>query len=323
MTALAPGVTTISATVNGVTGSTPVVVQQPVALKAPAVITPGTPFKVTATLPNRSSAPLRQVQFSLTAPDGWTVDAVSPTSAKVLEPGSTMHTKWRVTAPAGIDAGPYDLNAMATFSATSGRGSSSAAAQVAVPYASFTAAYNNVGISDDANPTAGNLDGGGASYSAQALAAGTPSLTPGATVTHDRLAFTWSDAQPGTPDNVVAGGQTFAISGSGSTLGLLGAGDYGTASGVATITYTDGSSQSFPLSFADWWANAPTAGDDVLTTVPYINQPTGRQNQPVSIYYASLPIAAGKTPQYLTLPDVSQGVAAGQTAMHIFSVAIG
>jgi hypothetical protein len=192
-----------------------------------------------------------------------------------------------------------------------------------VPYASFAAAYDNTGISDDANPTTGNLDGGGASYSAQALAAATPSLTPGATVTHDGLTFTWPNAQPGTPDNVVAGGQTLALSGSGSTLGLLGTGDYGTASGIATITYTDGSSQSIPLSFADWWANAPTAGDDILTTVPYINQPTGRQNQPVSVYYASLPLAAGKTPKYLTLPDVSQGAVSGQTAMHIFAVAIG
>ena len=113
------------------------------------------------------------------------------------------------------------------------------------------------------------------------------------------------------------------MTGSGSTLGLLGTGDYGTASGTATVTYTDGSSQSFPLSFADWWANAATAGDDILTSLPYINQPYGRQNQRVSIYYASLPLASGKTPQYLTLPDVSQGAVSGQTAMHIFGIAIG
>jgi beta-glucosidase len=192
-----------------------------------------------------------------------------------------------------------------------------------VPYPSWSAAVDNTGISDDANTAAGNLDGGGASYSAQALAAGTPSLTPGATVTHDGISFTWPNAQPGTPDNVVAGGQTVPLTGSGSTLGLLGTGDYGTASGTATITYTDGTSQTFPLGFADWWANTPTPGDDILTSTPYINNPTGHQNQRVSIYYASLPLAAGKTPQYLTLPDVSHGAVSGQTAMHIFSVAIG
>ena len=122
---------------------------------------------------------------------------------------------------------------------------------------------------------------------------------------------------------MVAGGQTVPLTGSGSKLGLLGTGDSGTASGTATITYTDGSSQSVPLSYADWWANAPTAGDDILTTLPYINQPTGRQNQHVSVYYAALPLAAGKTPQYLTLPNVSQAAVSGATAMHIFALAIG
>ena len=50
------------------------------------------------------------------------------------------------------------------------------------PYPSLPAAFNNVGISDDANPGAGNFDGGAPAISAQALAAATPSLTPGAIV---------------------------------------------------------------------------------------------------------------------------------------------
>ena len=53
---------------------------------------------------------------------------------------------------------------------------------VVVPYSSMSAAYNNVGISDDSNQSAGNYDGGGDSFSAEALAAGTPNaLTPGVT----------------------------------------------------------------------------------------------------------------------------------------------
>ena len=58
---------------------------------------------------------------------------------------------------------------------------------------------NNTGISDDSNPTAANLDGGGGSYSAQALAAATPSLTPGATVMHDGLTFTWPNRSRAAP----------------------------------------------------------------------------------------------------------------------------
>lgn len=320
---IAAGTATISTTVNGVTGSTPILVKQPFTLNAPSITGPAATLSATTTLPNPSSAPLSNVTMSLTAPSGWSVQAVSPAMFASVPPGQTAKTTWTISTPAGVSPGNYDLSAQATFTDAAGQDSVSDATIESVPYPSWAAAVNNTGISDDANPTAGNLDGGGASYSAQALAAGTPSLTPGAAVTHDGLTFTWPNAQPGTPDNVVAGGQTVPLTGTGSTLGLLGAGDYGTASGSATITYTDGSSQSFPLSYADWWANAPTTGDDILTSLPYINNSAGRQNQRVSIYYASQPLAAGKTPQYLTLPNVSQGAVSGQTAMHIFAVAIG
>ncbi|MBV9379468.1 MAG: SGNH/GDSL hydrolase family protein, partial [Streptosporangiaceae bacterium] len=148
-------------------------------------------------------------------------------------------------------------------------------------------------------------------------------LTPGATVTHDGLTFTWPNAQPGMPDNVVAGGQTIAVSGSGATLGLLGTGDYGSASGTGTITYTDGSTQQFTLTFPDWWSNTAPAGGDILATVPYINTPTGKLNQHVSVYYAGVPLQQGKTVKYVTLPDVSQGAAQGETVMHVFAVSTG
>ena len=321
---IAAGAATISVTVNGVTASTPVRVQQPFTLSVPSsIVIPGSTLTATTTLPNPSSASLSNVTMSLTAPNGWSVQATSPSAFATLPPGQTAKTTWNVTAPADAGPGNYDLSAQATFTDVAGQDSVSDATTESVPYPSWAAAINNTGISDDANASAANLDGGGASYSAQALAAAVPSLTPGAPVSHDGLTFTWPNAQPGTPDNVVAGGQTVPLSGAGSTVGLLGAGDYGTASGTATITYTDGTSQSFPLSYADWWANAPTAGGDILTTAAYINTSTGRNNQHVSVYYASLPLTAGKTPQYLTLPNVSQGAVSGQTAMHVFSVAIG
>ncbi|MER6799707.1 beta-glucosidase, partial [Amycolatopsis mediterranei] len=130
----------------------------------------------------------------------------------------------------------------------------------------------------------------------------------------------------GSPDNVVAGGvaggQTIAISGTGHTLGLIGAGDYGSPSGTATVTYTDGTTESHSVSFADWWSNAATGGD-ILTTLPYLNNSSGQLNQQVSLYYAPIPLQPGKTVQYVTLPDVSDGANMGTAAMHIFSIAIG
>jgi hypothetical protein len=137
------------------------------------------------------------------------------------------------------------------------------------------------------------------------------------------VTFTWPNAQPATPDNVVAGGQTITVSGSGSTLGLLGSGDYGAASGTGVITYTDGTTQQFTFTFPDWWSNTPPPGGDILTTLPYINTPTGKQNQHVSVYYVGVPLQQGKTVKYVTLPDISQTVAQGQVAMHIFAAGVG
>jgi beta-glucosidase len=318
---IAAGAATITVTVNGVTGTTPILVKQPFTLSAPGIAVPGSTFTATTTLPNPSSAPLTDVAMTLSAPDGWAVQATSPSTFATVAPGQTVKTTWQVSVPADAGPGSHDLSAEATFTNANGQGSSSAAATVSVPFPSLAAAFDNPGVSDDADPSAGNLDGGGFSYSAQALAAA--GLSPGATVTHDGLTFTWPSAAPGTPDNVVAGGQTFALSGSGSALGFLGTGDYGSASGTGTVTYTDGSTQEFTLGFADWWANSALPGGDIAASVPYINTPTGQQNQQVSVYYASVPLAAGKTVKYLTLPNVSQGAIQGSPAMHVFAVAIG
>jgi beta-glucosidase len=43
----------------------------------------------------------------------------------------------------------------------------------------------------------------------------------------------------------------------------------------------------------------------------------------VSIYFASVPLQAGKTVASVALPMVSATVGNGVTAMHIFSMAIG
>jgi beta-glucosidase-like glycosyl hydrolase len=323
VTTIAHGAAQISVTVNGVTGTMPVVVKQPFSLSAPSVVHPGGSFTATTTLPNTSSQSLSKVSMAVTAPAGWTVSASTPATFASVAPGQSATTTWNVTVPSTANAGSNELDATASFTDANGQTSVADSAEVSIPYDSLAAAFDNPGISDDANPGAGNLDGGGNSYSAQALAAANPAVTPGATITHDGLTFTWPSAAPGTDGNVVAGGQTFALSGSGTTLGFLGAGDYGAASGTGTITYTDGSTQSFNLGFADWWSNAAVAGGDILTSAAYINGPGGRQNQRVSVYYYPVPLEAGKTVQYVTLPNISQGANVGATAMHVFAVAIG
>jgi glucoamylase len=179
-------------------------------------------------------------------------------------------------------------------------------------------AFNNVAITGSATASTGNFDGIGDSFSAASLAA--DALSPGQPLLHDGLAIRWPDVAAGTPDNVVADGQTVAVTGSGTTLGVVGASAYGDTSGTLTVNYSDGSSGSHTVSFGNWIDSAPVAGTDTLAT-------TGGASSggtiPVRLSYAAVPLAAGKRVVSVTLPAVSASVGAGVPSMHVFSLTIG
>ena len=116
----------------------------------------------------------------------------------------------------------------------------------------FSSAYNNTGASDDTNTSLANYDYGGYSYSAQALhAAG---ITPGNTVTFNNATFTWPGALSGVANNYIVQGQIVPVTpvNGAQTLAFLGSATNGNTSGTATITYTDGSTQTFTLGMSDW-----------------------------------------------------------------------
>lgn len=202
----------------------------------------------------------------------------------------------------------------------------SAEVAVSVPCSSLSACYDNVGITDDSDPGPGNLGGTSYSYSAQALAAA--GLTGGQPFTAGGLSYTWPSAAPGSPDNILASGQTVSVTGNGSTLGFLGTGIVWqagpTVSGTGTINYSDGTSQSFMLTFPNWWgANNATPGNALAATLAYNNSPPGGLQSQVSLYDAEVTLQPGKTVTSVTLPDVSDTAQQGTNAIHIFSMAIG
>jgi len=315
--AVGDGAATITVTVNGVSGSFPIIVRHTVTLGAPALVTAGGTATATTSFVNGGSGAESNVNVALTAPSGWTVQATTPASFGSVAGGQTVQTTWHVTAPAGTAPGAYALSATATLNGT---GPYTDAGSVNIAFPSVAAAYDNPGISDDTNPGGANFDGGGTSYSAQALAAA--GLTPGGAFHHDGATLTWPNPAAGQPDNIVASGQTVPLSGSGNTLAVLGSSAFGASSGTGTVVYTDGSTQPFALAFADWWGQSPVSGTDIAATLPYINNGGGKQNQTVHVYYAAVPIQSGKTVQAVVLPNVSAGPAQSTTAMHIFAMAV-
>ena len=312
------GVTTLKATVNGVTGSAVITAKYPFSVTGPSTVEPGSTATATTTFTNSGPAALSDVKMSLTTPDDWTATPTSPDSFASVPGGQTVHTTWSISVPADAARAGYQLQAGVTYTDQGGRtGSGDATTLVAIPFASLSDAFGNVAITDDARPSEGNLDGGGLSLSAQALAG--QGITPGGTVSHGGLTFTWPNVEAGKPDNVVAGGQAFEYSGSGARLGFLGLANNDTASGSGLITYTDGSTQPYTITFPDWWAG----GGDTVATFPYINTSGGKQNQAVHLFMATVNLQPGKTIQLITLPNISQGVSSGTNAMHVFTVTTG
>jgi hypothetical protein len=385
----------------------------------------GTPFTVTATLSSGGNLSLQGVQFHLSAPAGWTVQASGATTSGSTAPGQAPTASWRVLAPAGAQASKSLLTATATLQAAGTTATDTARAQVGVrplvtmtaqpgtvsirggsatpvtlritntsgystvvgwtadtqgtkigvsggtgslrlgPGASATrrmslagssqsgvlpisllaqvgsavldapvayvqvsvaspslaAAFDNVGITSASDPTVGNYSGTGVTFSAEALAQF--GLTPGAKVSHDGITFTWPNVPAGKPDNVLADGQTIAIAGKGTELAFLGASAFGNSSGPGTVTYTDGTTQTFTLTMTDWYVRSPAAQDQILAVTPYRNSPSGVSNHLATVYYTAVPLEAGKTVSTVTLPLIAGAVGSSITAMHIFAMAIG
>ncbi|MBB5893912.1 GH92 family glycosyl hydrolase [Kutzneria kofuensis] len=261
------------------------------------------------------------VHWTATAPAGLTI---TPSSGDLTtDPGGKASTPVTVTVAAGTAEQTYNIPISYTAGGKAINGST-LAVLVAQP-GSLRATFNNVGTSPDDNQQIGNFDGGGWSYSRNALAA--KGVNPGSTITDsDGLKFVWPNVPVGELDNVNAGGQTINIDApAGATqLSLLGSAGNGNASGTLTITYTDGTTQNASVGFSDWalgGGGAPVAYNNrTVVTMPYRNAGGGTSQQLVVYLFATAPIAlqAGKQVKSITLPGTIQG-----GTFHVFSIAVG
>ena len=190
------------------------------------------------------------------------------------------------------------------------------------PEGSLLASFNNNGIADDTAVNSANFDGGGYSYSAQALAAA--GLNPGKPVTVGGITYTWPLPAPGYPDNTVAAGQKVNVSAApgSAELGLLGSADGGPSQGVMTLTYSDGTSTQFWLGLSDWTlgggGSKPSFGNGDAATLPYRTCDgcsNGQQAVATHVFSTVFPVDATKTLTSVTLPN-----GADQGRLHVFAL---
>jgi hypothetical protein len=287
------------------------------------LVWPAESTEVSATFYNHRPEPVTNVEIALSAPAGWTVEPSEPRRLDSVPAESGATVDWQVTAPEDTPGGTHELSITASFHDSAGSPRSQAVVPAAVPFGQLTDVFDNVGISADDNTNAADLDGAGSSLSVQALEAA--GVTPGSTVTHAGVSFTWPGVPVGEPDNAVASGEGFGLSGTGDTLGFLATSTYGTSTGTGAVFYADGTTQQFTMTVPDWFSVAPADSDPAIV-MPYRNRPGNTQQERpsgINIFFVGVPLQEGKTVRGVVLPDVSAEAVQGQPAMHIFAIGIG
>jgi regulation of enolase protein 1 (concanavalin A-like superfamily) len=284
------------------------------------VTLPGQATPVSATFYDHGSSDVSGVAVTLSAPAGWTVSPTAPVQLGTVAAGGNAKATWQVTAPADASPGPAPLDVVASYTDGAHAVQSRATITAVVPSTDLSSAFNNVGITDDTNTSVGNIDGAGSSLSAQALAS--VGVTPGSAITHSGMQFGWPNVPAGQSDNVVAAGQSFQLSGAGANLGFLTTATYGPATGTGTITYSDGTTQQYTLTVADWYSNPPSGSDSAITMAYRNRSGNTQQSHGINVFVVKVPLLAGRTPTGVTLPNLG-GPVSGSPAIHVFAIAVG
>ncbi|NBH08099.1 TIM-barrel domain-containing protein [Amycolatopsis sp. SID8362] len=282
-----------------------------VALTVPAVAAAGQAVTGTLGFTNGTPLPVQDVRLSVQG-NGFQADV--PAAPKLVLPGQTVRVPVKLTPDAGLKPADYQVTATASYQARLGAHQVTDSATVTVPYASLAAAYGNVGVTDAAHVTAGDLDGGGSSFRAEGLAEA--GLKPGAAFTANGATLTWPDAGTGQADNAVAAGQTIAVRGTGTKLVLAATGT-GTAKGTVFVQYADGTTSQADVGVPNWCCADPAQyGATTVATVLGKNTRTGPAypTTPYRVFANSVPLTAGKQVVAVTLPSNS--------ALHVFATGI-
>ncbi|WP_328874375.1 GH92 family glycosyl hydrolase [Streptomyces sp. NBC_00287] len=251
-----------------------------------------------------------EVRFRVEAPDGITA---TPAEGTVVDGAQEITLGTTEDTPQGF----HDVTVSVTSDGTSYE--QPVSLTVAAP-GTLLAAYNNTGISDDSGEhDEADYDGGGWSYSRQALSAA--GLNPGAQGTVNGLSFTWPDSPSGRPDNATANGQSIQLPGNSGQLSFVGSAVNGSRQSEATVTYTDGTTDTIPLGFTDWTIGGGSGsiqyGNEVVARTAYRNV-AGADRDPVATYvFATRPFTApeGKTIASVRLPRDGN--------LHVFTLALG
>jgi hypothetical protein len=160
--------------------------------------------------------------------------------------------------------------------------------------------FNRTGIVTDGHSfTGGGLDGQGHAASSQFLSS---------PLTYGGASYTIGPANSN--DVVSAAGQVITLpTGYYSSLSFLATGVNGNQTSLTfTVTYTDGTHDTFTQSFSDWFTPQNYQGESVAVPMTYRDNSDGtvdKRNSNFNIYAYSFALNTGKQVQSITLPSDS------------------
>lgn len=194
----------------------------------------------------------------------------------------------------------------------------------------FVGLFNNTCIADSTHPA--SCDGQGYGYMRDKLA--DTDFTQGETIAlaDTELSFDLPEFVPEQPDNITTEGQTFNVNlGEGATqLSLIGAATENEKDLVASLEFTDGSTQDVPIQFGDWVGASgnPSFENSIvgMSEGRYSGTSPESTVKNAAVYAtAPLPLdtddsGAPKVALSLTLPQ-DEGSLASEGRAHIFAIA--
>ncbi|WP_327091532.1 alpha-L-fucosidase [Nonomuraea sp. NBC_01738] len=209
---------------------------------------PGERVTVPVTLANRGDRATLPGLLTATGPDGRPVVAQVP----ALKPHT--RTVVQVAYTVGGAPGDHELSLKVRLPGESFEQKAPLSVLGPMTAADLSAAYDNDGVAAAANTRDGDFDTAGSTYPAEELPAAGPWRSP------QKLDFTWPSGADGARNNVVANGQPLAVPpGRYRKLHLLASAAFGRdGRTTVTVTYADGSTQDFPMAFADWLGSGAT-----------------------------------------------------------------
>ncbi|EST34514.1 alpha-1,2-mannosidase [Streptomyces roseochromogenus subsp. oscitans DS 12.976] len=275
-----------------------------------ATLAPGDSTKIGVRTLSLNGGTGPDVRFRVDTPPG-----VTATPAEGTVSGGTQEITF--TAAQDAEQGFADVKVSVTSGDTSYE--QPVALTVAAP-GTLLAAYDTTGVSGDTGDhDEADYDGGGRSYSRQALTA--VGLPPGGRSTIDGLTFTWPNSPDGRPDNASGAGQTIELPMPTTKLSFLGSAVSGNQQAAATVTYTDGTTGTVDLSFTDWTvgggAGTVQYGNEVVARTPYRNAAGAGKDSVPTYVFATKPFMApyGKSIASVRLPKNGN--------LHVFTLATG